>query len=149
MIRQQSIINNPYSFIIASDLTCHRFFRPIALLIRRYRTFRKFEFTGLNVFQVLFSTTSSVVFLAARSFDWNNFLKKKLSFLSGNCQPTEMGQREKGESESEVEVTASCQVRIFFVKFCKVFEKIIASLMGVTEFRTFVRIPSVLRKFAL
>lgn len=68
------------------------------------------------------------------SFDWNNFLKKKLSFLSGNCQPTEMGQREKGESESEVEVTASWQVRIFFVKFCKVFEKIIASLMGVTEF---------------
>lgn len=36
-----------------------------------------------------------------------------------------------------------------FFKFCKVFEKIIASLMGVTEFRTFVRIPSVLRKFAL
>lgn len=41
------------------------------------------------------------------SFDWNNFFKKKLSFLKGNCQPTEMGQREKGESESEVEVTAS------------------------------------------
>ena len=76
------------------------------------------------------------------SLDWNNVFKN-LSFLSGNRQPTEMGQRDRGESEIEVKVTALWQVEIFFVQLCQVFGKM---NNWVLYFRS---MPSVLRKFAL
>ena len=66
------------------------------------------------------------------SLDWNNVFKN-LSFLSGNRQPTEMGQRDRGESETEVEkLLRYDKSKYFLFNYVKFLEK------WIIEFCTFV-----------
>ena len=66
------------------------------------------------------------------SLDWNNVFKN-LSFLSGNRQPTEMRQRDRGESETEVEkLLRYDKSKYFLFNYVKFLEK------WIIEFCTFV-----------
>ena len=57
------------------------------------------------------------------SLDWNNVFKN-LSFLSGNRQPTEMRQRDRGESETEVEkLLRYDKSKYFLFNYVKFLEK--------------------------